>query len=196
MLEWLGRRMMIRLVIGLVVACAALLIMGTIEAVRCTRWLLPATQITLAEATGPDGLARFGHVKITDGTPSPDLIVKTDRNGDWHGAFAVLHPAPGAPPAAGCTVVAWFPDAQAPEDIGAYLTDHGLEGFVEGRADYINPGDQQALRGRTGPDPSRCWVLRLRRPSWLKAIALLGGGAALTTLSFLTWAWKERRALG
>ncbi len=198
MLESIQQRIVIRFVLSLVLACVILVSLGAAEGVRCARWLFSGSTITLAQATGAEGLAHYGHVTITDALVSPDIVANVRKDGSWHGAYATLVANPGVAGSgsAGGTVVAWFADAESREDIDAYVTKHGLEGFVEGRADYINPGEAAVFRGHTGPDLTRCWVLRLRQPSWGKAGALLGGGVLLSAISIGAWVMRERGAVG
>src|SRR5262249_46512215 len=108
------------------------------------------------------------------------------------GVYVPTSAAPDSPPAGGGRVLAFLPDARTTEDLEPLADADELVGFVDRPFTRLNPAHREIVKSLAGADGNRCWVVRVREPSWLKGLGFTLGSLVIPGVFA---AWRLRRPL-
>ncbi|GEM_PF-2046501 len=189
--------------------CAALsigmLVFGLGELLRCGKTLLGPSTVTFAQATGQGGggLASYGYVRVTGARSAMDrtvIVMKMKKNqsvdqGQWAGAYVPIVDAADDQESGPCSLLAWLPQANEDADLDEMESLEGeagdeLVGFVECAYEKLDPKHQQVIAPMARINTRNCWVVDVRKPSWLKGLGLVIGGLAIPGIAV---AWKLKK---
>lgn len=196
-------RYQIRLVLTVIIGAIVAIVFGIGELWRCGRAVMGPSTVAFSPA-GMDGLASHGYVRVTGVRPATDriaIVTKSRRgggDGEWKGAYLPL--LDGADPSDEplCVLLAWNESVRDHSDLMAMSTLSGpngdeIVGFVMSPYDRLDPAEQQKLAPLARVNARNCWVIDVRKPSWLKGFGLTFLGLAVPG----GWAlWKSRRPVG
>jgi hypothetical protein len=184
-----------RVMLALIVAPLVLLYWGLSELAVCTRVLFGPTTASYAEASSK-GLAGYGYIRVTgvQFEPQRGVVIRrrnlaTREDGPWEGVYVPVAPGADAQASGRGRLLAFLCDAREPGDVAAVADEEGLVGFVDNVFTRINPGHQTIVKNLAGAAPSACWVVDVRRPSWLKGLGFTLGSLVIPGLFA---AWKIR----
>lgn len=173
-----------RLALIAIILPIALIMVGASELVACGKTLLGPREVSFAELS-ESGLAGRGYVHISGAQfhlPRAVAIYHKNKSGEatpWEGVYAPLVSSGQETTNAKYRAVAFIPDALSWEDVAAVAEEDGVTGFVKSEFRRINPGHQQFVKNMAGADSRLCWVMTIRRPSWLKALGCLTGSLVI-----------------
>lgn len=174
-----------RLAVTAIVVPIVLLCLGLGEFYACLRTVIGPTEVDYTKVSA-EGLARYGYVRITGVELGLDKAMavghkdpETRRLGAWEGVYIPVGPAADVQPSGRYHVLVFMPDARQPEDVAGLADAEEVVGFVEGEFVHINPAHQTIVRTLAGADGRFCWVLRMRRPSWGKAMGFVLGSLVI-----------------
>lgn len=178
-----------QLVMAMLIGGIVLLVMGSGEFIRCVRWMLPPSKVAMAEANAK-GLGGFGHVRLEGAEAGEQVAAIVKKSGEWDGAYVPIQAPRGEAPAMAPAfrVIGWVPQARSALDIAEHIDAHGFEGFVDSTAEMLQTSHKEQIRAISGGNAESCWILVLRRPSWLKGFGLFGGGLGLGAVLVLMMA--------